>query len=75
MSNNLRIRFKDDLWWDEISYETAMAWDSFSVDWIDDEICFIKVNGSSLELKRSDYEKLLDDRAFKLKFGIKNHSF
>lgn len=72
---NIKVRFRHELWWDEIPYETVMTWDNFSVDWLDDEICFIRVGNISLELKRSDYEKLLNDRAFKLKFAITNHSF
>jgi hypothetical protein len=28
-----------------------------------------------LELKREDYDKIIDDKAFNLKFGVKKHSF
>jgi hypothetical protein len=75
MGKILRIRGQEDLWWHEIPYEQAIAWDSFTILWVDDNTCFISVNGEKLELKRSDYDKVVNDRMFNLKFGIKKHSF
>jgi hypothetical protein len=76
MNKVLRIRHQNDLWWSTITYETALTWDSLRVIVADDKNCIIQVNDDIvLELKQEDYEKIIDDKAFNLKFGLKKHSF
>lgn len=76
MNKVLRIRYPNDLWWSTITYETALAWNNFYVIVADETNCIIQVNDDIvLELKKEDYDKIIDDKAFNLKFGLKKHSF
>ena len=76
MNKVLRIRHQNDLWWSTITYETALAWNSFHIIAVDDKTCIIQVDGDTiLEMKKEDYDKIIDDKAFNLKFGLKKHSF
>jgi hypothetical protein len=71
----LKVRFANELWWDHIPYETALQWRDFEMGWRDDEVSFITVNGTTLEIYTPDLDRLLDDQSFRLKFGLKKHSF
>ena len=76
MNKVLRIRHQNDLWWSMITYETVLSWNNFHIIAVDDETCIIQVDGDVvLELKKEDYDKIIDDKAFNLKFGVKKHSF
>ena len=54
MGGTIKIRFPNELWWDEVSYESALKW----VD---------------LEINRKDYDKIMNQKAFRLKFKLKKH--
>jgi hypothetical protein len=75
MDGTIEIRLVNDLWWSTVSTEEALQWNHFSVNNIDEEFCYVTVNNKEFEMKREDYNKLLDSKAFRLKFDIKKWSF
>lgn len=75
MDGTIRVRFANELWWDEIPLEKAIDWNHFDVTYMDDKCCFVTIDGTAMELHRDDYDKILDKKAFRLKFGLKKHSF
>lgn len=67
----IRLRYQNDIWWSEVSFEDALKWNRFEVSYIDDETCFVGVDGVNMELLRGDYDKIIDKKAFRLKFDLK----
>jgi hypothetical protein len=75
MGGTIKIRLVNDLWWSDVSTEEALQWNNFSVININEDFCYVTVNRKEFEMKREDYNKLLDSKAFRLKFNIKKWSF
>lgn len=71
MSTSIKIRMPDDLWYTEIPWNKMLGWDVFEVTYIDDSVCFVNINGTKMELKRSDYDRLKIMKPVNLKFNIK----
>lgn len=75
MDGVIRVRFANDMWWTEIPLEQAVnSWNRFEVSYMDDKTCFVKIDGDAMELHRDDYDKILDKKAFRLKFELKKHN-
>jgi hypothetical protein len=80
MDGKLKIRFPNELWWDEIPYTTAITWLSIEPTFINETNCFVDIIDSSgnkthVELYRPDYEKILSEKAFRIKFNLKKYWF
>lgn len=75
MDDVVRVRFSNDLWWTQIPIERAIKWETFEVSYIDNETCFVKIDGTAVEFHRKDYDLILDKKAFRVKFGLKKHTF
>jgi hypothetical protein len=78
MDGTIKIRFPNELWWDEVTYESALGWYGLEVTYLTDTNCFVDIidsNGGKIhvELYRKDYDKIMDQKAFKLKFNLKKH--
>jgi len=78
MDGTIKVRFPNDLWWTEIPYDNALKWFGLEVTYLTDTTCFadiIEPSGSRthVELYRSDYDKIMDQKAFRLKFKLKKH--
>lgn len=79
MDGKIRIRFANELWWDEIAYEDVLKWYHLEVSYLSSETCFVNIVNSAneklhVELHRSDYDKIMSQKAFKLKFKLKKHN-
>lgn len=78
MDGTIKIRFPNELWWDEVAYETALGWYDLEVTYLTDNTCFADIidNGGGrihVELYRKDYDKIMNQKAFRLKFKLKKH--
>ena len=78
MGGVIKVRFPNELWWDKIPYETALKWHDLEITYLTDNTCFadiINSNGDKthIELYRQDYDKIMDQKAFRLKFNLKKH--
>ena len=79
MGGTIRIRFAHDLWWTEINYENVIKWHGLEVTYLTNDTCFVDIldsNGGKthVELYRKDYDKIINQKAFRLKFNLKKHS-
>jgi hypothetical protein len=75
MDNKIKVRFPQELWWDELAFEQVLSWNFFEVSYIDDETCFVKVDGIVVELHRPDYDKIMNNKIFANKFKLNKHTF
>jgi hypothetical protein len=81
MDGIIKIRLPNDLWWTEVSYENALKWVDLEVNYLTESSCFVTINGPisnsriNIELCRNDYDKIIDNKIFKIKFGLKKHNF
>jgi len=80
MGGTIKIRFPNELWWDEVPYEEAIKWNDLEINYITDTNCFVTIvnqggNTINVELYREDYVKIIDNKIFKIKFGLKKHNF
>jgi hypothetical protein len=77
MGGTIKIRFPNELWWDEISYETVLGWYDLEVTYLTNDTCFVDIiDGGGrihVELYRKDYDKIMNQKAFRLKFKLKKH--
>lgn len=78
MDGVIKVRFPNELWWDEVAYETALGWYDLEVTYLTDDTCFVKIIDSgggsiTVELNRKDYDKIMNQKAFRLKFKLKKH--
>jgi hypothetical protein len=78
MGETIKIRFPNDLWWTEIEYSSTLKWIGFEITYLSDKTCFVKIvdyngNSSKMELYREDYTKIMNNKAFMLKFKLKKH--
>ena len=78
MDGTIKIRFPNELWWDEVSYENAIKWYDLEISYLTEDTCFATIvedNGSRthVELYRKDYDKIMNQKAFRLKFKLKKH--
>lgn len=78
MDGTIKIRFPNELWWDEVPYKTALKWVDLEINYLTDTTCFVDIvdhmgNRTTVELDRSDYDKIMNQKAFRLKFKIKKH--
>jgi hypothetical protein len=77
MGGIIKIRFPNELWWDEIPYESALKWHDLEVNYLTDKNCFVTIihDGyrTTVELYREDYDKIMNQKAFRLKFKLKKH--
>ncbi len=75
MNKKIKIRKSNDLWWTEVLLSEAYAWESFEINYLGPENCFVIVNNEKMEMSIDSYQKIMDNKSFKIKFGIKNHGF
>jgi hypothetical protein len=75
MGNTIKIRNSNDLWWTDILLSEAYTWDNFEISYLGPENCFVLVNGEKMEMSIDSYQQIMDNKAFKIKFGIKSHDF
>ena len=80
MGGIIKIRLPNDLWWTNVSYENALKWVDLEINYITDTNCFVTIvdrggNRINIELYRDDYNKIMDNKIFKIKFGLKKHNF
>tara|TARA_R110000822_G_scaffold128813_2_gene264729 strand:+ start:4076 stop:4333 length:258 start_codon:yes stop_codon:yes gene_type:complete len=81
MGGTIKIRLPNDLWWTEVSYDNVLKWVDLEVSYLTDSICFVSYSGPisssriHIELYRDDYDKIMDNKIFKIKFGLKKHNF
>jgi len=73
MDGVIRVRFPNELWWDEVTMENASKWNRFEVSYLGDDTSFVIIDGQAMEMKTSDYNMLVDKKAFRLKFKLKKH--
>lgn len=78
MEGIIKIRLPNDLWWTEIEYSTVLNWVDLEITYLSDETCFANIIDSNdyktkIELYRKDYDKIINQRAFRLKFNLKKH--
>ena len=78
MGGTIKIRFPNELWWDEVPYKTALKWVDLEINYITDTNCFVTIvdqggNRINVELYREDYDKIMNQKAFRLKFKLKKH--
>jgi hypothetical protein len=78
MDGIIKIRFPNELWWDEISYESVLKWYDLKINYLTDKNCFVTIveqggNRTTVELYREDYDKIMNQKAFRLKFKLKKH--
>ncbi len=78
MGGTIKIRFRNELWWDEVPYQEALKWDGLEINYLTDNTCFVVIidqggNRTTVELDRKDYDKIMDQKAFRLKFKLKKH--
>lgn len=79
MGGKLRIRFPNELWWDEISYESVLNWYDVQVTFLSETTCFVDIFNSAnekihVELHREDYDKIMEQKALRIKFKLKKHT-
>lgn len=79
MGGKLRIRFPNELWWDEISYESVLNWYDVQVTFLSETTCFVDIFNSAnekihVELHREDYDKIMEQNALRIKFKLKKHT-
>jgi|TARA_R110000772_G_scaffold211122_1_gene321782 hypothetical protein len=79
MGDTIKIRLANDLWWVEVPYKKAIKW-AYEVSYLTDSSCFVIITDeggdrTSVELYRKDYNKIMDNKIFKIKFGLKKHNF
>jgi hypothetical protein len=75
MDDIIKIRHSHDLWWTEVSLMEAYAWQYFEISYLGPKNCFVIVNGEKMEMSLDSYNKIMDNKAFKIKFGLKKHNF
>jgi hypothetical protein len=75
MSDFIKIRNNGDLWWSEVLLSEAYGWQQFEILYLGPENCFVMVNGNKLEMSLDSYKNIMDNKAFKIKFGLKKHNF
>lgn len=78
MGGTIKIRFPNELWWDEVLYDEALKWVDLEINYITDTNCFVTIvdqggNRINVELYREDYYKIMNQKAFRLKFKLKKH--
>jgi len=78
MDGTVKIRFPNELWWDEVPYESAIKWHDLEVTYLTDKNCFVNIidqtgNKINVELYREDYDKIMNQKVFRLKFKLKKH--
>tara|TARA_R110002153_G_scaffold26372_1_gene82857 strand:- start:379 stop:624 length:246 start_codon:yes stop_codon:yes gene_type:complete len=78
MGGTIKIRFPNELWWDEVSYKSALKWVDLEINYLTDTTCFVVIvdhvgNRTTVELNRKDYDKIMNQKAFRLKFKLKKH--
>lgn len=70
----IRIRFANEIWWDEIPYANALKWGHIEVTYLGDDTCFVNIDGTSLEMHRDDYESIKDHKVFNFSFSLDRHT-
>jgi hypothetical protein len=78
MGGTIKIRFPNELWWDEVPYKEALKWNDLEINYLTDTTCFVVIvdqggNRTKVELNRKDYDKIMNQKAFRLKFKLKKH--
>jgi hypothetical protein len=78
MDGKIKIRLPNYLWWSEIPYETVLKWVDLEVNYLTETTCFVVIvdrvgNRTTVELARDDYDKIMNQKAFRLKFKLKKH--
>ena len=78
MDGTIKIRFPNELWWNEVPYKTALKWYDLEINYLTDTTCFVVIvdhvgNRTTVELNRKDYDKIMNQKAFRLKFKLKKH--
>ena len=71
MGGVINVRLPNDLWYTEVTWENMLKLEIFEVSYIDNEVCFVNINGTKMELKRSDYDKLKKMKPLNFKFNVK----
>jgi hypothetical protein len=71
MGGVINVRLPNDLWYTEVTWDNMLKWEIFEVSYIDNEVCFVNINGTKMELKRSDYDKLKKMKPLNFKFNVK----
>lgn len=79
MKDKLKIRFPNELWWDEIPYESVLNWYDLQVTFLSETTCFVNIFNSAnekihVELNRDDYDKIMEHKALRIKFNLKKHT-
>ena len=49
MKDKLKIRFPNELWWDEIPYESVLNWYDLQVTFLSETTCFVDIFNSANE--------------------------
>lgn len=78
MGGTIKIRIPNELWWGEVLYDEALKWVDLEINYITDTNCFVTIvdqggNRINVELYREDYDKIMNQKAFRLKFKLKKH--
>lgn len=73
MDGTIKVRFPNELWWDELLLKNILD-EELIVSYLGDKTCFIRVNGQTMEISREDYDKILDKKLIGLKFELKKHN-
>ncbi len=81
MGGTIKIRFPNELWWDDIPYESALKWHDLEINYLTDKNCFVTIveqggneeMRTTVEIYREDYDKIMNQKAFRLKFKLKKH--
>lgn len=78
MGGVIRVRFAHDMWWTDISYEKALKWHDLNITYLTDSVCFADIidsNGTTthVEIHKSDYDRVMDKKAFRIKFNLQKH--
>lgn len=78
MSEFIRIRYVGDLWWTEIYLSDAIKWSYLNIFHLGENNCLISVVSENhgkfeCELLRSDYDVIMNKKAFRIKFNLKKH--
>lgn len=75
MNDFIEIRHEGDLWWSKVLLSEAYSWQHFEILYLGPETCFVLVNGNKMEMSLDSYKNIMDNKAFKIKFGLKKHNF
>lgn len=80
MEGKVKVRFPNELWWDEVDYSKLLDFYDIQVTYLSDETCFVDLIGEDntkihVELYRPDYDRLVSDKVIKINFKVKKHTF